>query len=117
MMERPEAIFAARDPSEFVHSITDMTKKEFLFLPVKRKIWLDSVRKIRPFTGHYYKDRAFVCYHDISRTEEVCEDDVSTICQKIHDKLTKEYAKDLSRMQRSRVSVVRRTGFFPLSVL
>ena len=49
MMERPEAILRREIPSEFVHSITDMTKKEFLFLPVKRKIWLDSVRRSARF--------------------------------------------------------------------
>ena len=40
---------AARDPIEFVRSITDMTKKELLFLPVEAKNLVGLCEKIRPF--------------------------------------------------------------------
>lgn len=49
---------------------------------------LGLVETIRPFPpGHYYKDGAFVCYHDIAAVDEVCADDVETACRNIRDKL------------------------------
>ncbi|MBQ7485610.1 MAG: asparagine synthase B [Oscillospiraceae bacterium] len=49
---------------------------------------LGLVETIRPFPpGHYYKDGAFVCYHDIAAVDKVCADDVETACGNIRDKL------------------------------
>ena len=45
--------------------------------------------------GHYYKDGEFVCYSDIAAVDEVCMDDVETICSKIHEKLVKGIEKRL----------------------
>ena len=54
------------------------------------------VGEIMPFPpGHYYKDGQFVCYNDIAAVDEVCMDDVETICSKIHEKLVKGIEKRL----------------------
>ena len=45
--------------------------------------------------GHYYKDGKFVCYRDIAKVEDVCHDDLDTVCGKIHDKLVSGVEKRL----------------------
>lgn len=53
--------------------------------------------KILPFPpGHYYKDGRFVCYRDIVKVDSVCDDDLETVCQKIHDKLVAGVEKRLA---------------------
>lgn len=87
---------AARDPIGIRPLYYGYDEKGALVLASEAKNLVGLCEKIRPFPpGHYYKDGAFVCYHDISRTEEVCEDDVETICQKIHDKLIEGVCKRL----------------------
>ena len=87
---------AARDPIGIRPLYYGYDEKGVLVLASEAKNLVGLCEKIRPFPpGHYYKDGAFVCYHDISRTEEVCEDDVETICQKIHDKLIEGVCKRL----------------------
>lgn len=52
--------------------------------------------KILPFPpGHYYKDGKFVCYRDIAAVEKYSDDDIDTVCLKIHDKLVKGIEKRL----------------------
>lgn len=52
--------------------------------------------EIRPFPpGHYYKGGEFVCYRDMTRVEIVCEDDLETVCENIHDKLVAGIEKRL----------------------
>ena len=52
--------------------------------------------KIMPFPpGHFYKDGEFVCYCDIAKVDKVCEDDLETVCEKIHDKLVAGIEKRL----------------------
>ncbi|MBQ2680172.1 MAG: asparagine synthase B [Firmicutes bacterium] len=44
--------------------------------------------KIMPFPpGHYYKEGEFICYCDITRVDKVSDDDIETVCGKIHNKL------------------------------
>ena len=45
--------------------------------------------------GHYYKDGKFTCYCDIAEVEEVCRDDLETVCKNIHDKLVAGIEKRL----------------------
>ena len=45
--------------------------------------------------GHYYKDGQFICYHDITKVDEVCNDSMEKICGKIHDKLITAVEKRL----------------------
>ena len=52
--------------------------------------------KIMPFPpGHYYKDGRFYCYNDIADVDEVCYDDLETVCKNIHDKLVAGVEKRL----------------------
>ncbi|MEE1160869.1 MAG: asparagine synthase B, partial [Acutalibacteraceae bacterium] len=52
--------------------------------------------KIMPFPpGHYYKDGRFYCYNDIAKVDEVCYDDLETVCKNIHDKLVAGVEKRL----------------------
>ncbi len=52
--------------------------------------------KIMPFPpGHYYKSGKFVCYCDITKVEDVINDDIEKICENIHDKLVKGVEKRL----------------------
>ena len=52
--------------------------------------------KIMPFPpGHYYKDGRFYCYNDIAKVDEVCYDDLETVCKNIHDKLVAGVKKRL----------------------
>lgn len=37
--------------------------------------------------GHYYKDGEFVQYCDIAAVDEVCHDDLETVCKNIREKL------------------------------
>ena len=54
------------------------------------------VDKIHPFPpGHYYKDGKFICYRDITKVDKVSDDDLETICKKIHDKLVAGIKKRL----------------------
>ena len=45
--------------------------------------------------GHYYKDGRFYCYNDIADVDEVCYDDLETVCKNIHDKLVAGVEKRL----------------------
>ena len=52
--------------------------------------------RVMPFPpGHYYKDGKFTCYSDIAEVEEVCHDDLETVCKNIHDKLVAGIEKRL----------------------
>lgn len=52
--------------------------------------------KIMPFPpGYYYKGGRFICYCDITKVNEVCSDDLETVCRKIHDKLVAGVEKRL----------------------
>ena len=54
------------------------------------------VEKIYPFPpGHYYKDGKFICYRDITKVDKVSDDDLETVCRKIHDKLVAGIEKRL----------------------
>lgn len=54
------------------------------------------VDKIFPFPpGHYYKDGEFICYRDITKVDEVSNDDLETVCKKIHGKLVAGIEKRL----------------------
>ncbi|MBC5787637.1 MULTISPECIES: asparagine synthase B [Clostridiaceae] len=44
--------------------------------------------KITPFPpGYYYDGEQFVCYHDITKVDSFCNDDLETICKNIREKL------------------------------
>ena len=44
--------------------------------------------KITPFPpGYYYDGEQFVCYHDITKVDSFCNDDLETICKNIREKI------------------------------
>ena len=52
--------------------------------------------KIMPFPpGHFYKGGEFVCYRDIAGVDEVCRDDIETVCENIREKLVAGVEKRL----------------------
>lgn len=52
--------------------------------------------KIMPFPpGHFYKGGEFVCYRDIAGVDEVCRDDIETVCKNIREKLVAGVEKRL----------------------
>ncbi len=51
---------------------------------------------IMPFPpGHYYKDGKFVCYHDISKVDRFCYDELEVVYRKIREKLVAGVEKRL----------------------
>ena len=52
--------------------------------------------KIMPFPpGHYWKNGEFICYNNISQVDEICRDDLKTICGNIREKLVSVVKKRL----------------------
>ena len=52
--------------------------------------------KIFPFPpGHYYSQGKFVCYNDPAKTDDICCDDLDTVCKNIKAKLIKGIEKRL----------------------
>ena len=67
-----------------------------MVLASEAKNLVGLVNKIMPFPpGHYYKGGEFICYCDIAETEDICRDDLETVCSKIHDKLVAGVEKRL----------------------
>lgn len=87
---------AARDPIGIRPLYYGYDEEGTLVLASEPKNLVGLCEKIMPFPpGHYYRDGEFICYSDISKVEKVCNDDVETICRKIHDKLTEGVRKRL----------------------
>ena len=79
---------AARDPIGIRPLYYGYSASGHLLFASEPKNLMGLADKIMPFPpGHYYKDGKFVRYCDIAKVEEVCYDDVETICANIHEKL------------------------------
>ncbi|MCI9677597.1 MAG: asparagine synthase B [Oscillospiraceae bacterium] len=79
---------AARDPIGIRPLYYGYSASGHLLFASEPKNLVGLTDKIMPFPpGHYYKDGKFVRYCDIAKVEEVCYDDVETICANIHEKL------------------------------
>ncbi|MDD6089852.1 MAG: asparagine synthase B [Clostridiales bacterium] len=91
-----KSFVAARDPigiRPLYYGYTDAGEIVFASEP---KNLIGLAGKIMPFPpGHYYIDGSFVCYADMSKTDEVCHDDLETACAKIRDKLVAGIEKRL----------------------
>ncbi len=80
---------AARDPIGIRPLYYGYDDKKTIVFASEAKNLVGLVKEIMPFPpGHYYKDGEFICYRNISKAVEICHDDIETVCQKIHDKLT-----------------------------
>ena len=91
-----QSYIAARDPIGIRPLYYGYDPHGVIVFASEPKNLVGLVGEIMPFPpGHYYKDGQFVCYNDIAAVDEVCMDDVETICSKIHEKLVKGIEKRL----------------------
>ena len=91
-----QSYIAARDPIGIRPLYYGYDPHGVIVFASEPKNLVGLVGEIMPFPpGHYYKDGEFVCYSDIAAVDEVCMDDVETICSKIHEKLVKGIEKRL----------------------
>ena len=79
---------AARDPIGIRPLYYGYDKKGVIMFASEAKNLVGMCRRVMPFPpGHYYKDGKFVQYCDIAAVDEVCHDDLETVCKNIREKL------------------------------
>ena len=79
---------AARDPIGIRPLYYGYDKDGVILFASEPKNLIGLSDKIMPFPpGYYYKNGQFTCYCDIAEVDEVCRDDLETVCRNIHDKL------------------------------
>ena len=79
---------AARDPIGIRPLYYGFDKKGVIVFASEAKNLTGLCDVILPFPpGHYYKGGKFVCYDDITKVDQVCDDDLETVCKNIHKKL------------------------------
>ena len=87
---------AARDPIGIRPLYYGYDAEGAMVLASEAKNLVGLVNKIMPFPpGHYYKGGEFICYCDIAEIEDICRDDLETVCSKSHDKLVAGVEKRL----------------------
>ena len=85
---KEEKYIAARDPIGIRPLYYGYDEKGSIVFASEAKNLVKLVKKVMPFPpGHYYKDGEFICYCDITAVDTVCNDDLETVCHKIHEKL------------------------------
>ncbi len=93
---KAKSFIAARDPIGIRPLYYGYIKDKGIVFASEAKNLTGLVEKIFPFPpGHYYKDGEFICYRDITKVDEVSDDDLETVCKKIHDKLVAGIEKRL----------------------
>ena len=91
-----EEYIAARDPIGIRPLYYGYDKDGAIIFASEAKNLVQLTDKIMPFPpGHYYKGGQFVCYCDIAKVDDVCYDDLETVCRNIHDKLVTGVEKRL----------------------
>ena len=79
---------AARDPIGIRPLYYGYDKKGIIMFASEAKNLVGMCGHVMPFPpGHYYKDGEFVQYCDIAAVDEVCHDDLETVCKSIREKL------------------------------
>ncbi|MCQ2451696.1 MAG: asparagine synthase B [Oscillospiraceae bacterium] len=79
---------AARDPIGIRPLYYGYDAKGVIVFASEAKNLLGLCDRVQPFPpGCYWKGGEFVRYCDIAAVEEVCTDDLETVCSNIHDKL------------------------------
>lgn len=93
---RTQEYIAARDPIGIRPLYYGYDKDGVILFASEAKNLVGLAERIMPFPpGHYYKDGSFVCYSDIAHVDNVCTDDLETVCRNIHDKLVAGVEKRL----------------------
>lgn len=87
---------AARDPIGIRPLFYGYDKSGGIMFASEAKNLVGLTDRIIPFPpGYYYKDGKFTCYHDMSRVDEACHDDIETACRRIREKLIEGIRKRL----------------------
>ena len=93
---RKKLLIAARDPIGIRPLYYGYSESGHIMFASEPKNLVGLCHRVMPFPpGHYYKDGKFTCYCDIAEVEEVCHDDLETVCKNIHDKLVAGIEKRL----------------------
>lgn len=93
---RTQEYIAARDPIGIRPLYYGYDKDGVILFASEAKNLVGLAERIMPFPpGHYYKGGSFVCYSDIAHVDQVCTDDLETVCRNIHDKLVAGVEKRL----------------------
>lgn len=98
---------AARDPIGIRPLYYGYDEKGTIVFASEAKNLVKLVKRVMPFPpGHYYvssdttydpehEAEKFHCYRDIAKVDQVCKDDLETVCKNIHDKLVAGVEKRL----------------------
>lgn len=79
---------AARDPIGIRPLYYGYDENGVILFASEAKNLVGLTDKIMPFPpGYFYKNGKFICYCDITKTEHICQDNLETVCHKIHDLL------------------------------
>ena len=79
---------AARDPIGIRPLYYGYDKDGAIVFASEPKNLVGLCSRVMPFPpGHYYKDGKFICYRDIAAVDQVCHDDLETVCRNIREKL------------------------------
>ena len=79
---------AARDPIGIRPLYYGFDNNGYIVFASEAKNLVAYCDRIMPFPpGHFYKNGEFICYRDIASVDEVCYNDIDTVCKSIHDKL------------------------------
>lgn len=93
---KTDEYIAARDPIGIRPLYYGFDKIGSIVFASEAKNLVGLCAKIMPFPpGHYYKGGKFVCYNDIAHVDEVCRDDLETVCKNIREKLVSGVEKRL----------------------
>ena len=77
---KTEKFIAARDPIGIRPLYYGYDKEGAVVFASEPKNLIGIAKKIMPFPpGHYYKDGQFICYHDITKVDEVCNDSMENL--------------------------------------
>lgn len=83
-----DVFLAARDPIGIRPLYYGRSDSGHMLFASEPKMLVGLAKTILPFPpGHYWDGERFVCYRDIAAVDEVCYDDVETICRNIREKL------------------------------
>ena len=91
-----EEYIAARDPIGIRPLYYGYDKEGVIIFASEAKNLVGLTERIMPFPpGHYYKGGEFIRYCDIAKVDTISNDDLETVCKKIHDKLVAGVEKRL----------------------